>query len=199
MFEGPSGSAARKNFTDAAFAVLLLAAPILFGYSVLAPDRIGLSAALPRASRGVVASIATPTPPAAPTEVVPAPPVSAPVATPSAIPRPVVVPTPRPGPTASIRPSLVPPPAITPPAKPDVPRVTWPSTVSGRVVDDEGKPLAGASIVVGGRAQPDAVGSQHGVAEQHREGEKQDCEARIDNVFACCGSGGPFEHFLLRQ
>ena len=152
MFEGPSGSAARKNFTDAAFAVLLLAAPILFGYSVLAPDRIGLSAALPSASRGVVASIAMPTPPSPPTHVVPPPPAATPVPVPSAIPSPVAVPTPRPGPTASIRPSLVPPPPAVPvPAKPDVPRVTWPTTVSGRVVDDEGKPLAGASIVVGGR------------------------------------------------
>jgi hypothetical protein len=47
---------------------------------------------------------------------------------------------------------LLPPVSVTPPPPaPDVPRPTWPATVSGLVVDDEGKPLAGASIVAGGR------------------------------------------------
>jgi hypothetical protein len=32
-----------------------------------------------------------------------------------------------------------------------VPRIPWPSTITGRVVDDEGKALPGASIVIGGR------------------------------------------------
>jgi hypothetical protein len=71
-----------------------------------------------------------------------------PPAMPSAIPTPVATPPP----SASLRPSPLPPPVVPPaPAAPDVPRVSWPATISGRVIDDEGKPLAGASIVAGGR------------------------------------------------
>ena len=138
MFEGPLGSATRKHVVDSSFAVLFLAAPILFGYTMLAPDRIGLRLALPHRPQIVVAAIA-PTPATVPSM-------------PSAIPTPVATPASRPDPIASVRPVLIPPPTLAPPpVTPDVPRVPWPSTVNGRVVDDEGKPIAGASIVLGGQ------------------------------------------------
>ena len=60
MFEGP-GSATRKHVVDSGFALFLLAAPIFFGYAVLAPDRVGLRAARPHA-RQVVGAAITPTP-----------------------------------------------------------------------------------------------------------------------------------------
>src|SRR5688572_32349538 len=141
MFEGP-GSATQKHVVDSGFALFLLAAPIFFGYAVLAPDRVGLRAARPQ-SRHVVGAAITPTPavltPAAP----------APISMPSAIPSPVATPVSKPEPFLPVRPVLVPPPRATPvPATPDVPRVPWPPTVSGRVTDNEGKPLAGATIVI---------------------------------------------------
>src|SRR5688572_30524523 len=143
MFEGP-GSATQKHVVDSGFAVLFLAAPIFFGYALLAPDRIGLRAVASHPAKVVVASIA-PTPALAPSPAVTP-------SMPSAIPSPVATPALRSGPIASLRPVLVPPPTVAPPpATPDVPRVPWPPTVNGRVTDDEDKPIAGASIVVGGR------------------------------------------------
>jgi hypothetical protein len=144
MFEGP-GSATRKHVVDSGFALLFLAAPIVFGYAVLAPDRVGLRAAMPQ-SRQVVGAAITPTPAA----LAPIP--AAPIMMPSAIPTPVVTPVSKSGPLVPTRPSLVPPPMATPPPlAPEIPRVPWPATVTGRVTDDDGRPLAGASIVLGGR------------------------------------------------
>ncbi len=137
MFEGPLGSATRNDVVDSGFAVLFLALPILFGYALLAPDRIGLYVPAATESLVVVASIA-------PTPMIPP-------SMRSAIPTPVVTPPPRPGQIGSLRPVIAPPPPVVPaPATPEVPGVTWPPTVSGRVTDDEGKPIAGASIVGGG-------------------------------------------------
>jgi hypothetical protein len=218
MSEGPSGSATRTTVVDSGFAVLLLAAPILFGYAVLAPERIGLGevaehgprvvvaaltpAALPEASLATASALpdvvsVAPAPSSVPPDAVPplivsAPPVvvsapamvasippavdrgapmtvvptvarvppvaltvppgltPAPAAVPPAMP--VVIPPMEMPPSASLPPGLVPPPPVAPaPTAPEVPRVAWPATVRGRVVDDEGKPLARASIVVGGR------------------------------------------------
>src|SRR5688500_5461581 len=102
MFEGP-GSATRKHVVDSGFGLFLLAAPIFFGYAVLAPDRVGLRAARPQ-SRQVVGAAITPTPavltPAAP----------APISMPSAIPSPVATPVSKPEPFVPVRPVLVPPP-----------------------------------------------------------------------------------------
>jgi hypothetical protein len=138
---------------DSGVAVLFLAAPILFGYAMLAPDRIGLRAAAPPPAH-VVGSAIVPAPPIATPAIAPTPGTTRmpadPVSPPSAVPTPVAMPPERP--LSSPRPVLVPPPTVTPaPATPDVPRVPWPSTVNGRVTDDDGKPLAGASIVLGGR------------------------------------------------
>jgi hypothetical protein len=152
MSEAPSGSATPKHVVDSGIAFLFLAAPILFGYALLAPDRIGLSELAAAPQQVVVASL-TP----APMPMAPPAAASLPPAMPSAIPSPVAV-VPNPAPPASVRPVLIPPPSVPavpamPPAPvaPEVPRVSWPATISGRVVDEEGKPLAGASVVAGGR------------------------------------------------
>ena len=119
MFEGPLGSATRKQFLDSSVAVLFLAAPILFGYAVLAPDRIGLRFPTEHRAELVGAAI-TPGPVTLPSM-------------PSAIPSPVVTPVSR-TPSIGVRPMITPPPLVVPlPSAPDVPRVTWPPTVSGRV------------------------------------------------------------------
>jgi hypothetical protein len=145
MSEGFSGSATRKHVVDSAFAVLFLALPVLFGYATLAPERIGLSAAVGTPQIVVASIVPTPMPTRPPAAA------TVPPAMPSAIPSPVATPMPEAGLTARLRPLLVPPPVAAPaPTVPDVPRVTWPAVVTGRVVDDEGKPLAGASVVVGG-------------------------------------------------
>jgi hypothetical protein len=148
MSEGLAGSATRKQVVDSGFAFLFLAAPILFGYAVLAPDRIGLSLASAPTPQVVVAAISpTPTPTVPPAIASVPPP-----AMPSAIPSPVATPVSKTEPSVSVRPAFVPPPPIAPaPVVPDVPRVPWPATITGRVVDEERKPLAGASIVVGAR------------------------------------------------
>ena len=138
MFDCSLGSATRKHVVDSSFAVLFLAAPILFGYALLAPDRIGLRMATAHREQVMMAAIA-------PTRPVPP-------SMPSAIPTPVVTPTSRPAPIVHVRPVMTPPPVVVPlPATPDVPRVAWPPTISGRVVDDEGKPVSGASLVIGGK------------------------------------------------
>ena len=142
MSEGRSGFATSKHVVDSGFAFLLLALPILFGYAVLAPDRLGVRAAGEHPPRIVVAAL-TPAPMPSTTATASVAP-----SMPSAIPTPVATPEP----SGSLGPALVPPPPVAPaPATPEVPRVSWPPTVAGRIIDDEGKPLAGASIVVGGR------------------------------------------------
>jgi hypothetical protein len=177
MPEGPAGSATRALVVDSGYALVLLAAPILFGYAVLAPERIGLRARAHSTGQVVVATVtpapvpvASPAsaavpPPAPPSIVITVPPAvssTAPaVAVPSVVTRPAPVPVsvppatlmpPAETPSASLGPALIPPPALVPPpAVPEAPRVTWPATVSGRVVDDEGQPLPGASVVAGGR------------------------------------------------
>ncbi|HEX3176272.1 MAG TPA: putative glycoside hydrolase [Methylomirabilota bacterium] len=120
---------------------------------MLAPDRIGLREATVRPQRVVVASL-TPAPmlvaphitPAAPAPETPIPIPPPPVASPKPLPVALVPPQATPMP-----PAVVPAPALVPaPAKPDVPRIGWPSTVTGRVVDPDGRPVTGASIVVAG-------------------------------------------------
>jgi len=138
MFEGFPGSATRKHVVDSGFAALFLAAPIVFGYAVLAPERIGLQLAKTPHPQVVVASIA----PMSPTTPM----------MPSAIPTPVVAPTPRASQVAIVAPVIAPPPpTVVPPLTPEIPRVPWPAMINGRVVDEDGRPLASASIAVGGR------------------------------------------------
>jgi len=59
------------------------------------------------------------------------------------------------------------PPLRVEPAPPPLP--TWPKTVTGQVLDGERRPVAGASVVVGGRehragADREAAAERHGVA-----------------------------------
>ena len=144
MSEGLAGSVARRDFSDSAFAIVFLGLPILFGYAVLAPDRIGLRA---EAHPPVVVASLTPTP------IPSAPPFSAvPDTTPRIVAPVMPVPsvTPRGG-FAVVRPQPVPAPVAVPaPSKPEIPRIPWPPTVTGRIVDDDGKALPGASIVIAG-------------------------------------------------
>jgi hypothetical protein len=147
MSEVLAGSATRRHIVDSGYALVLLALPVVFGYSVLAPERIGLGATVHETPRIVGASInPAPTPPVPGAEAAVPPPTM-----PSAIPSPVVTPVSR-TPDSSIRPTLTPPPPLAPaPVVPEVPRIPWPATVTGRVVDEEKNPLPGASIVIGGR------------------------------------------------
>jgi len=156
MSEAP-GSATRTHVVDSGFALLFLAAPIFFGYAVLAPDRVGLRASAPHSPR-IVGAALTPAPadvapsPSAPRSMPSAIPNPAPTSMPSAIPNPVAIPVSKTGPLPPVRPALVPPATLTPlPTTPEIPRVPWPPAVTGRVSDEDGKPLAGASVVLGGR------------------------------------------------
>ena len=54
MFEAPAGSAARRSLLDVSYAVGLLAAAILSGYGLLAPERLGLATASEAPARPVV-------------------------------------------------------------------------------------------------------------------------------------------------
>jgi hypothetical protein len=95
----------------------------------------------------------------APTPITP--PSITPQSMPSAIPNPVVTPEPlsrsmappepRAPAVAIVKPIIAPPANVAPPpATTDVPRVAWPATITGRVVNEDGRPLAAASIVVAG-------------------------------------------------
>lgn len=153
MFEGFPGSATRKHVVDSGFAALFLATPIVFGYAVLAPDRLGVPLAQSPHPQIVVASI-VPTSPTMPTlpSVISRPTSPATPAMPSAIPTPVATPAPRTGRVAIVAPVIAPAPTVAPPPlTPEIPRLPWPPTITGRVVDDEGRPLASVSIAVGGR------------------------------------------------
>ena len=100
MSEGFSGSATRKHVVDSAFAVLFLALPVLFGYATLAPERIGLSAAVGTPQIVVASIVPTPMPARPPAAAI------VPPAMPSAIPSPVATPMPEAGLTARLRPLL---------------------------------------------------------------------------------------------
>jgi hypothetical protein len=152
MHEAPTGPEARRPLLDASYTVGLLAVAILSGYGLLAPDRIGLvEAAPPR----IVAAIT-------PRVVVPPPPVVEPAAPPPETPVPLDI-------TAPVRPAPAVPRGaepskptetarLTPEAKPEPvrpmpetrPRGAWSGAVSGKILDAEGQPLAGASVVVAG-------------------------------------------------
>jgi hypothetical protein len=156
MFEAPPQQSARRNLLDGGYTVMLLAVAIVAGYGLLAPDillggRAQVAAAPHVTAPKPIGAIVVPPAgesagrPAAPDAVGDAEPKPA-AATLMAIPRPSMTPEP-----PRARPELKP--APTPrPAKPE-PAVEfpWPSpTVSGKVVDQDRRPLAGASVVVRG-------------------------------------------------
>ena len=144
MLEVPAGPAAPRPLLDAGYTVGLLAVAILSGYGLLAPERLGLATASEPPAR-IVASIsphAGEQPPApslqapAPRRGEPAKPLQTARLTPDTRPEPA-----RPVPDARPAPQ---------PAKPERPRGTWSGAVSGKVLDEDGQALVGASVVAGG-------------------------------------------------
>ena len=144
------GDTRRNDLLDGGYTVLLLALAFLTGYGVLAPSahvtppapvaRVGSVATVPSAGAPPLASpIRSAEPPAAKAADSPAAARLSPVTVDLVRPRPETRP-----PALEPRPWR---PAKTTP-RPEAP---WPSpAVSGRVLDSEGKPLVGASVVVGG-------------------------------------------------
>ena len=165
MFEAPTRPAARHSLLDAGYTAGLLSLAVLCGYAVLAPERVGLTSPasarmiateptpvshvtapghLPAATSMAAAPATSPTPArsaTAPAASDPAP------ATSTSAPKPVFAARLAPDPHADrARPT----PDAPVPAKPERPRVLWSGAVSGKVLDEEGKPLSGASLVAGG-------------------------------------------------
>jgi hypothetical protein len=148
------GDTRRSTLRDGSYSVLLMAVAIATGYGVLVP-----SAAPPAAVVRVGSAMLPPAEPPRPT-----PELSRPVEALKAEPTPVPLPKLAEPPAAPARPAVVvapvrPQPDVRPPLteprpwKPvePAPEAPWPSpAVSGRVLDGDRKPLAGASVVVRG-------------------------------------------------
>ena len=161
MHEDTPPPDSRRHLLDGGYAVFLLTLAVVTGYVVLAPST---SRARPVPQVATVGAVVTPAPVTptapvaavvAPTPAAPAKPVEPPVATALATPPPTPEP-PRARPEA--RPPVPEPRVVKPDPAPEFP---WPSpTVSGRVLDAERKPLAGASVVVRGiEVRTDAEGA----------------------------------------
>ena len=149
MFEAPTGPATRRPVLDAAYAVGLLVLAVLSGYGLLAPDRVGLAVAAPVPAR-IAVMTTQPAPQSVGAQHAPAaaiPPITEsfkPNAAHRATPTARLVPERE---LPSTRPSVEP---VAPPTKPERPRGSWSGPVSGKVVDAEGQPLGGASVVLAG-------------------------------------------------
>jgi len=157
MLEAPTAAAARSPLRDAGYTVSLLAAAILCGYGLLAPDRLGLATAAEPPAR-IVAAIA-PTdqaPLPRPTAAVPTPTLAGPEATKTVSPVAHQVGAAKPVQIARVTPEQPPPARPTPDVRPvpqpvpERPRGTWSGPVSGKVVDQDSQPVAGASVVAAG-------------------------------------------------
>ena len=162
MLEVPTGPATIRPLRDAGYTVGLLAAAVLSGYGLLAPERLGLVIDSEPPARIVGAISPSVTEPASPgrsssadTSAKPGVFVARPELAPSA-PRRT-----EPGTrfetvrlTPDARPQAVRPmPDVRPapqPAKPERPRGTWSGAVGGKILDQDGQALAGASVVAGG-------------------------------------------------
>lgn len=144
MFEAPTGPASRHPLLDAGYVVGLLAIAVLCGYGLLAPDRIGLVADSEPPAH-VVAAVTRPAgvAPAAPVHPT-MPPVELVRLAPAAHPEP-----PRPLPDPRSIPVPIP-----APVRPERPRGAWSGPLSGTVLDQDGQPLVGASVVAGGVETP---------------------------------------------
>jgi hypothetical protein len=169
----PSPRETRRHLFDGVYTIALMTLAVLTGYGVLAPSARAKPAP-PVASVGAVVVVPKPVALDAPLATVPRPdvPTAPAVAVPPA-PREVAKPGPAPvvtarATTAPVEPARPRPqvaaPAVEPkPWKPVEPVAEhpWPSsTVSGRVLDNERKPVAGASVVVRGvETRTDADGA----------------------------------------
>jgi hypothetical protein len=157
MFEAPAAAATRRPLLDAGYTVGLLVVAILCGYGLLAPDRLGLATAAEPPAR-IVAAIAPGDQPRSPrpAAVAQIPTLGGPEATKTVSPishqveatRPVQIARVTPEPPAPARPT--PDVRPVPQPTPDRPRGTWSGAVSGKVLDQDNQPVAGASVVVGG-------------------------------------------------
>ena len=158
MLEAPTGLATIRPLRDAGYTVGLLAAAILSGYGLLAPERLGLVIDFEPPVRIVGSITSGVTEPPAPGR-----PSSA--DTPVSVTRRELAPSaPRrtePGkrlqtvrltpdarleaarPVPDVR-------SVPQPARPERPRGTWSGAVAGKVLDQDGQALAGASVVAGG-------------------------------------------------
>jgi hypothetical protein len=147
------GDTRRSSLHDGSYTLTLLALAIATGYGVLAPSAPPTSPAALATVGHVATAPVEPAPAVAPpsTPVAsPEPAAAHPAEAPAAAARPVLAAV---EPLRPPRPQLRPPAAEPRPASPAEPAVQapWPSpTVSGRVLDEDRKPLVGASIVVRG-------------------------------------------------
>jgi len=152
MHEAPPVPEVRRNLLDGGYAVLLLTVAIVFGYGLLAPtslpaktvsrtEMVG-SAIVPKATTDSPRLAALPGTSSVDSARVPPEPAGKPSGTQQ--------PTGRP-PAPATRPEPAPEPKTAKPTPPPGPRVNWPdAVVSGQVIDEERKPVAGASVVVRG-------------------------------------------------
>jgi hypothetical protein len=154
MHEALAAADTRRNDVyDGAYTVLLLAVAILTGYGVLGSASHPAPAAVARVG-GVTtpgADAPAPVPSTAPSIPAEASLVPKPIDSPAAAARltPAAVDLMRPRP--ELRPPAPQPRPWTTTDRAPAPEVPWPSpTVAGRVLDAERKPVAGASVVVGG-------------------------------------------------
>ena len=166
MFEAPPQQSARKNLLDGGYTVALLTIAVAFGYFMLSPGPAKAKAvattSMPKPAITVGAVVTAPaetpgadTPPASIPDTMRAPDSAKPAEPTAALARlPTVTPEP-PRPRPELRPTPRPP-------KPE-PAVEFPwpsSTVTGKVLDPERNPMAGASVVVRGvEIRTDAEGA----------------------------------------
>ncbi|MGH7392010.1 MAG: putative glycoside hydrolase [Candidatus Rokuibacteriota bacterium] len=158
--EGAPKAAALRHLADGGYAVGLLASAVLFGYAILPPSS-PQARTVPTTVAAVTSTDRTiglgkspgPAPPSYP-GLRAAPRESALPSLARTLPAERAPGGARPAPTerGRGRPALLPP--LAPPAPREMPAsegVTWPERVSGRVLDPDGLPLAGASVVLAGR------------------------------------------------
>jgi hypothetical protein len=156
----PSGDNRRRNLLDGGYAVLLFTLAIVIGYGILSPSALRAKPMPHPATVGSV--IAVPAPDTSPAPATPPAPLleGAMVRTGDA---PAAAARVTPSMPEPVRPRLEARPAPEPRVvRPEpAPEFPWPSpTVTGRVLDNDRKPLAGASVVVRGvEVRTDADGA----------------------------------------
>ena len=163
MLDAPPQPETRRHLLDGGYTVALLAIAIAAGYGILGSSPAPAKSARPDTpAPAIVGALVTPpveAPPASIPDTSRATETIKPAAPSVALARPPAVTPEPPRPTPEVRPIPAPAPR---PVKPE-PAVEfpWPSpTVTGKVLDSERKPLAGASVVVRGvEVRTDADGA----------------------------------------
>ncbi len=163
MLDAPPQPETRRHLLDGGYTVALLAIAIAAGYGILGSSPAPAKSVRPDVpAPAIVGAVVTPpveAPPASIPDTSRAPETIKPAEPTVALARPPAVTPEPPRPTPQVRPIPTPTPR---PVKPE-PAVEfpWPSpTVTGKVLDSERKPLAGASVVVRGvEVRTDADGA----------------------------------------